>query len=240
MTERDALNRFGRLPRMSTWRLDLRTAHVRIGKSTTRRPSSVSPTHLVARYENGTTRSVRSRARTSVRRSCGIRSADESATVAPPGREFGRSQRSDRPRLPAGPAASAAAANLCRLGRFEPERLQPVGSRIDLATIDGHSSRYFNRSCRSRSYGPRGGSVNSTMAGGWCSPDPHVCRSWIEPPCDHRGEPTNLCERIAFGHLEPGCRPGLRSTGGGWSIAFVAHESQLIDVPDDLTNEERC
>jgi threonine dehydrogenase-like Zn-dependent dehydrogenase len=28
------------------------------------------------------------------------------------------------------------------------------------------------------------------------------------------------------------------STGGGWGISFVAHESQLLGVPDDLTDEQ--
>src|SRR5919108_120388 len=27
-------------------------------------------------------------------------------------------------------------------------------------------------------------------------------------------------------------------TSGGWGIALVAHESQLVDVPDDLTDEQ--
>ena len=49
---------------------------------------------------------------------------------------------------------------------------------------------------------------------------------------------VNLCERIAFGHLEPGLQSGFcESTGGGWSTGMVAHNSQLVDVPDDLTDE---
>ena len=49
------------------------------------------------------------------------------------------------------------------------------------------------------------------------------------------GQP-NRCERIAFGHLEPGLQTGFcESTGGGWSTAFVAHDSQLVRVPDDLS-----
>ena len=48
----------------------------------------------------------------------------------------------------------------------------------------------------------------------------------------------NLCERVAFGHLEPGLQSGFCSdTGGGWSHAMVAHPSQLIDVPTDLSDE---
>src|SRR5581483_9608605 len=45
--------------------------------------------------------------------------------------------------------------------------------------------------------------------------------------------------RLAFGHLEPGLQTGFcESTGGGWSIAFVAHPSQLVVVPGDLTDED--
>jgi threonine dehydrogenase-like Zn-dependent dehydrogenase len=43
---------------------------------------------------------------------------------------------------------------------------------------------------------------------------------------------------VAFGHLEPGLQTGFcESTGGGWSPLFVAHESQLVDVPAELSDE---
>ena len=49
----------------------------------------------------------------------------------------------------------------------------------------------------------------------------------------------NLCERAAFGHVQPGLQTGFcTDTGGGWSTAMVAHPLQLVDVPDDLTDEE--
>jgi threonine dehydrogenase-like Zn-dependent dehydrogenase len=61
----------------------------------------------------------------------------------------------------------------------------------------------------------------------------------IDPPCGQcTGGQPNCCERVAFGHIEPGLQTGFcESTGGGWSTAFVAHESQLIEVPDDLSDE---
>jgi threonine dehydrogenase-like Zn-dependent dehydrogenase len=62
----------------------------------------------------------------------------------------------------------------------------------------------------------------------------------IDPVCGQcaAGDP-NRCERIAFGHLEPGLQTGFcETTGGGWSIAFVAHESQLVTVPDVVTDQE--
>jgi threonine dehydrogenase-like Zn-dependent dehydrogenase len=48
----------------------------------------------------------------------------------------------------------------------------------------------------------------------------------------------NLCERIAFGHLSPGLQSGFcTDTGGGWSNEMVAHPSQLVDVPAELSDE---
>jgi threonine dehydrogenase-like Zn-dependent dehydrogenase len=48
----------------------------------------------------------------------------------------------------------------------------------------------------------------------------------------------HLCERVAFGHLEPGLQTGFcASTGGGWSTEMVAHPSQLVDVPDDVSDQ---
>jgi threonine dehydrogenase-like Zn-dependent dehydrogenase len=66
----------------------------------------------------------------------------------------------------------------------------------------------------------------------------------IDPVCSQcASDHPNRCERIAFsgphGHLEPGLQTGFcESTGGGWSTAFVAHPSQLVPVPDSLTDEE--
>lgn len=48
----------------------------------------------------------------------------------------------------------------------------------------------------------------------------------------------NHCERLAHGHLEPGLQCGFcESTGGGWSTLMVAHESQIVPVPDELADE---
>ena len=52
------------------------------------------------------------------------------------------------------------------------------------------------------------------------------------------GRHTNLCERVAFGHLEPGLQSGYCSdTGGGWSTWMVAHTSQLVEVPNEISDE---
>ena len=43
---------------------------------------------------------------------------------------------------------------------------------------------------------------------------------------------------LATGHLEPGIQTGFCcSTGGGWAPTFVAHESQLHAIPDDMPDE---
>jgi threonine dehydrogenase-like Zn-dependent dehydrogenase len=62
----------------------------------------------------------------------------------------------------------------------------------------------------------------------------------IDPPCDQcAAGRINRCERVAFGHIEPGLQCGFcESTGGGWSQEMVAHPSQLVDVPGDLSDEQ--
>jgi threonine dehydrogenase-like Zn-dependent dehydrogenase len=115
----------------------------------------------------------------------------------------------------------------------------------DLATIDGHSSRYFEPIV-SFPFVP-GHEVVGDLDDG-ARPGQRVVVvpiltcvvRGIDPVCDQCGAGhPNRCERIAFGHLEPGLQTGFcESTGGGWSIAFAAHESQLVAVPDALTDEE--
>jgi len=108
----------------------------------------------------------------------------------------------------------------------------------DLATIDGKSSRYFEPIV-SFPFVP-GHEVVGELDDG--------TRVVIEPvlKCATRGTEcaqcregrTNLCERIAFGHLSPGLQTGYcADTGGGWGTTLVAHDSQLHRVPDDLSDE---
>jgi threonine dehydrogenase-like Zn-dependent dehydrogenase len=61
----------------------------------------------------------------------------------------------------------------------------------------------------------------------------------VAPPCDAcaRGE-IGLCTRTAHGIIAPGLQTGFcEDTGGGWSNALVAHESQLHVVPDGVSDE---
>jgi threonine dehydrogenase-like Zn-dependent dehydrogenase len=118
----------------------------------------------------------------------------------------------------------------------------------DLATLDGHSSRYFE-DLVSFPFVPGHevvGLVDSADAGvaprrvvvepaiGCVARDIHpLC-----PPCAEGH--TGGCERVAFGNLAAGLQIGYcTDTGGGWSAAgLVAHESQLHDVPASLSDEE--
>ncbi|HEV3227312.1 MAG TPA: zinc-binding dehydrogenase [Acidimicrobiales bacterium] len=110
----------------------------------------------------------------------------------------------------------------------------------DLATIDGHSSRYFEPIV-SFPFVPGHEVVGELDDGRRVALVPILtCVTRDLPLCRWcgAGQP-NLCEHTAFGHLEPGLQTGFcESTGGGWSIAFVAHESQLVAVPDDLSDDD--
>jgi threonine dehydrogenase-like Zn-dependent dehydrogenase len=68
----------------------------------------------------------------------------------------------------------------------------------------------------------------------------HCAIRGIDPVCDMcAAGRTNLCERVAFGHLEPGLQSGFcEDTGGGWSTSMVAHDLQLHRVPDDMSDED--
>jgi threonine dehydrogenase-like Zn-dependent dehydrogenase len=111
----------------------------------------------------------------------------------------------------------------------------------DLATIDGKSSRYFEPIV-SFPFTPGHEVVGETTDGRRVVVIPvlHCAVRGIDPVCEMCAQGrVNLCERVAFGHIEPGLQTGYcESTGGGWSTGMVAHRSQLVDVPDDLTDEQ--
>jgi threonine dehydrogenase-like Zn-dependent dehydrogenase len=110
----------------------------------------------------------------------------------------------------------------------------------DLATIDGKSSRYFEPIV-SFPFTP-GHEVVGELDDGTrvvivpvltCEP------RGIHPPCPPCADGhVNHCERIAFGHLDAGLQTGYcADTGGGWSTKLVAHRSQVVEVPADLSDE---
>ncbi len=61
----------------------------------------------------------------------------------------------------------------------------------------------------------------------------------IEPRCAACAEGRDaLCRHVNRGVIAPGIQTGYcRDTGGGFSEALVAHESQVYRVPDDLPDE---
>ena len=110
----------------------------------------------------------------------------------------------------------------------------------DLSTIDGASSRYFEPIV-SFPFVPGHEIVGDLDDGTRVVVEPvlHCAIRGVVPVCDHcAAGQTNRCERVAFGHLEPGLQTGFcEDTGGGWSTAMLAHDLQLHRVPDDFSDE---
>ncbi len=110
----------------------------------------------------------------------------------------------------------------------------------DLATIDGHTSRYFEPIV-SFPFVPGHEIVGDLDDGSRVVVVPVLdCAvRGIEPVCAScAAGRTNHCERLAFGHLEPGLQTGYcTDTGGGWSTRLVAHRDQLVEIPDELSDE---
>ncbi|HVE45424.1 MAG TPA: zinc-binding dehydrogenase [Acidimicrobiales bacterium] len=161
------------------------------------------------------------------------------------------------PRFAAAKLASAVAAGRgarvgpLRLAEVEPpalpgpgwHRLTPRLAGIcgsDLATVDARSSRWFEPIV-SFPFVPGHEVVGDLEDGRRVVLEPVLsCAARnIVPPCPGcaRGD-NGCCERIAFGCLQPGLQTGYcADTGGGWSAALVAHESQLHEVPEDTSDE---
>jgi threonine dehydrogenase-like Zn-dependent dehydrogenase len=111
----------------------------------------------------------------------------------------------------------------------------------DLATIDGRSSRYFEPIV-SFPFTPGHEIVGDLVDGRRVVVVPVLTCAprGVDPPCAPcAAGHLNLCERVAFGHLEPGLQCGFcESTGGGWSQEMIVHESQVVDVADELSDRQ--
>ena len=110
----------------------------------------------------------------------------------------------------------------------------------DLATIDGKSARYFEPLV-SFPFIPGHEVVGDLQDGTRVVLEPVLgCLSRnINPPCKscQEGHLGN-CEYVTFGEISPGIQTGsCCDTGGGWSVAFAAHKSQLHPVEKDLSDE---
>ncbi len=110
----------------------------------------------------------------------------------------------------------------------------------DLSTIDGHSSRYFEDYV-SFPFVPGHEIVGELADGRRVVIEPvlgHEARGFDPPFAGAAPSDGNDYRPLNYGHLEPGIQTGFcSSTGGGWSTEFVAHESQLHDVPDWMSDE---
>lgn len=125
--------------------------------------------------------------------------------------------------------------------------VRPILSGIcgsDIATLDGHSSRYFEQIV-SFPFVP-GHEVVGTVEGGRLDgrrvvvePVLGCLARGIDPPCAAcREGRKGSCAQLSFGHLKPGLQTGYcADTGGAWSQGFWAHQSQLHEVPADLSDE---
>lgn len=110
----------------------------------------------------------------------------------------------------------------------------------DLATVDGRSARYFEPWV-SFPFIPGHEVMGELEDGTRVAVETvlgHACRGF-EPPFEGAAPGDGDDYRhLVSGSLEPGIQTGYcASTGGGWSTEFVAHESQLHPVSDDLSDE---
>ena len=124
------------------------------------------------------------------------------------------------------------------------KRVSPTLTGIcgsDLSTIDGHSSGYFD-DLVSFPFVPGHEVVGTTDDGDRVVIEPVLGpESRGEDPAFPGAAPGDGTDYgyLVNGDIGDGIQVGFCSaTGGGWSEAFVAHESQLHPVTDALTNED--
>ncbi len=123
------------------------------------------------------------------------------------------------------------------------QRLAPRLTGIcgsDLATVDGRSSRWFEPIV-SFPFVPGHEVVADTEDGSRVVIEPVLaCEArGIQPLCPACAEGRRrYCVNLTGGHISPGLQTGYcRETGGGWSLALVAHDSQIHSVPAGLADE---
>lgn len=87
-----------------------------------------------------------------------------------------------------------------------------------------------------------GGAVRGVSVGERVAANPLLCCEprGIVPPCDACASGNHSrCAHFTDGDVAPGMLIGTtRGTGGSWGEEFVAHESQIVRVPEALTDEE--
>ncbi len=148
------------------------------------------------------------------------------------------------------PGSGATTGPLSLVEPSEPELPGPGWHRVstrlagicgsDLATVEGRSARYFEPWV-SFPFIPGHEVVGDREDGVRVVLEPvlgHEARGFEPPfPGAAPGDGDDY-RHLVSGDLEPGIQTGYcASTGGGWSTRFLAHESQLHAVPDDLSDE---
>lgn len=115
----------------------------------------------------------------------------------------------------------------------------------DLSVVHGHASTYFEHWV-SFPFVP-GHEVVGTLDDGTrvvLEPVLGHCARGFAPPFESAapGDGDDYAHLVTAGRemdLEPGIQIGFcASTGGGWSPQFVAHESQLHQIPDAMSDEQ--
>jgi threonine dehydrogenase-like Zn-dependent dehydrogenase len=121
--------------------------------------------------------------------------------------------------------------------RIRPRLAGICGS--DLSTIDGKSSRYFEPIVSFPFVPGHEIVADSDLGRVVVEPVLNCIPRGIDPPCSFCAAGlTGSCQNLALGQIEPGLQIGsCADTGGGWSTAMVAHESQLHVVPEDMSDD---
>jgi threonine dehydrogenase-like Zn-dependent dehydrogenase len=121
--------------------------------------------------------------------------------------------------------------------RIRPRLAGICGS--DLSTIDGKSSRYFEPIVSFPFVPGHEIVADSELGRVVVEPVLNCIPRGIDPPCSFCAAGlTGSCQNLALGQIEPGLQIGsCADTGGGWSTAMVAHESQLHVVPEDMSDD---
>ena len=110
----------------------------------------------------------------------------------------------------------------------------------DLATVGGQASSYFDEWV-SFPFVPGHEVVGHLDDGRRVVIEPvlgHAARGFEPPFPDAAPGDGNDYAHLVTGHLEPGIQIGFcNSTCGGWAPQFVAHESQIHEVPGEMSDE---
>jgi threonine dehydrogenase-like Zn-dependent dehydrogenase len=148
------------------------------------------------------------------------------------------------------PVSAAKVGPLAYTSVDEPELPGPGWHRVhtrlagicgsDLSLVEGHASLYFD-DWVSFPFVPGHEVVGELDDGTRVVLEPvlgHEARGFAPPFEGAAPGDGDDYAHLATGHLEPGIQTGFCcSTGGGWAPSFVAHDSQLHPIPDDMPDD---